>query len=284
MDSLISIIVPVYNSEKTLKRCLDSIINQTYKNWQAILIDDGSFDKSKNIIDEYVAKDRRFKYIVNEKNLGIAATRNKALEEVEGEYLAFIDSDDWWESNLLSTLYELIIKYNADISQCAYQYNYSNGLTVMPRRAFRRLTVLDKPRFKKVYMLMLTGMRMNHVCMKLINIKLIKGMKFDTKLKTGEDLAFCVQLFPKAEKYVYTPEPMYHYFRFTNSLTSGSLTFYDKWKANRYVSDLIIKNMKLWNTDNLFYKVLAYLRPYFIIISKLYRTAIDKFHIQKEEI
>lgn len=111
----ISIIVPVYNVENYLKRCIDSILNQTIKNTEIILINDGSQDRSGDICDEYKKKDNRV-IVIHKENGGLSSARNAGLEIATGELVGFIDSDDWIEPDYYETLYNGIIKYNADIS------------------------------------------------------------------------------------------------------------------------------------------------------------------------
>ena len=92
---LVSVIVPVYNVEKYLPRCLDSILQQTYKKWELLLIDDGSKDESGKICDDYAVKDERIR-VVHTSNQGVSSARNKGLDAAIGEWIAFIDPDDWW--------------------------------------------------------------------------------------------------------------------------------------------------------------------------------------------
>ena len=99
-EALISIIVPVYNTEKFIHKCLDSIAAQTYTNWEAILIDDGSPDSCGIICDEYAVKDKRFK-VIHQENKGVVTARNNAIAKATGEYLAFVDSDDFIEPTML---------------------------------------------------------------------------------------------------------------------------------------------------------------------------------------
>ena len=122
----ISIIIPVYKVEMYLARCLDSILNQIYTEWEAILIDDCSPDKSGAICDEYAQKDNRFKVIHCEKNGGASVARNKGLAAATGDYIAFIDSDDYVTEKYLRTLVKDLENNDADISQCSF-YHVVNG-------------------------------------------------------------------------------------------------------------------------------------------------------------
>lgn len=119
MDELISIIVPVYNSEKYLPECVDSIINQTYQNLQIILVDDCSTDSSGKICDEYAARDNRIEVFHQAENGGQSASRNFGLAHVKGEWIAFADNDDTLEPEMLETLLSNANKYNVKVSGCA---------------------------------------------------------------------------------------------------------------------------------------------------------------------
>lgn len=113
----ISIIVPVYNAEKYLPICLDSIVSQTYKNLQIILVDDGSTDKSSKICDTYAEADSRI-LTIHQENHGAVYARNIGIENAEGEYIAFADADDWLESNMIERLYKSLMINDADVSMC----------------------------------------------------------------------------------------------------------------------------------------------------------------------
>ena len=119
---LVSVIIPVYNTEKYLRNCIESVISQTYKNLEIILVDDGSPDNCGKICDEYAKTDLRIKVFHNE-NGGLSRARNFGIEKSNGEYVTFIDSDDFVEPNFVSTLVELCKKHNADIVQCNRCYN-----------------------------------------------------------------------------------------------------------------------------------------------------------------
>ena len=274
----VSIIVAVYQSERTIERCIQSILAQDYQNWQAIFVDDASTDGGPDIIRVYAEEDSRFTIKINPVNEGVAKTRNTALDIAEGEYIAFLDADDWWDEKMLSSLINEAAATGADIVQCGYMYDYANRDAYVPPGVFDSKRIYEKAQFPNIYWKMMTGIKMNHVCMKLIRRELTEGLRFNTALKTAEDLAFCVELIPRAERYAYIPEPMYHYYRSASSLTSGGLSFRDKWSANRYVSKLMLKSLGKWNMDNAFYAAVVWLRPYLLIIPKILRIFKDIFH------
>ena len=120
---MISVIVPVYNVEKYLRECLDSIVNQSYKELQIILIDDGSTDGSGKICDNYALNDERIT-VIHQNNKGAGAAKNAGLEVVDGEYVAFVDGDDYLEADAYQYMYDLISRYDADVIQCNFQKVY----------------------------------------------------------------------------------------------------------------------------------------------------------------
>jgi len=126
-DKMISVIIPVYNVEKYLKKCVDSVINQTYKNLEIIIVDDGSTDNCPNICDEYIKKDSRVK-VIHKKNGGLSSARNAGLEVAKGDLLGFVDSDDFIELEMYEKLKQNMDKYNSDIAICQFYYKFKYSL------------------------------------------------------------------------------------------------------------------------------------------------------------
>lgn len=123
--TLVSIVVPIYNVEDYLTKCVDSVINQTYKNLQIILVDDGSKDSSSSICDEYLKKDSRIE-VIHKENGGLSDARNVGMKYVKGDYTFFLDSDDWIDEKIIEKLLTLIIEYDADIAVSNYYYTYED--------------------------------------------------------------------------------------------------------------------------------------------------------------
>lgn len=126
-QDLISIVTPVYNSEKFISETIESVINQTYKNWEMIIVDDCSKDSSEKIIRNYIENDKRINYIKLKKNSGAAVARNTAIEKSKGKYVAFLDSDDLWESNKLEEQLEFMQQRNIAFSFTGYELIDQNG-------------------------------------------------------------------------------------------------------------------------------------------------------------
>ena len=277
----VQIIVPVYNAQEYLRKCLDSLKEQKFTDWEAIIIDDASSDSSADIIKEYQNSDGRFTYVLLDKNKGVSNARNTALAMLSGEYTAFIDSDDYWEKDMLSKMVETAQKNDADIVQCSFIYDFSGGKTFLPKGAFNRDIELSGDGLKKVYLRMMTGINMNHVCMKLIRTELIGDLRFETDLKTAEDLQFCIRLFGKVKKYCFINKAMYHYRRSNESLTGSGISGKEKLRANRRVSIDMKKALAGWGMDNFLYRRLCELRPYIITASKIVRIFREKLFTQK---
>lgn len=271
----VQIIIPVYNSGKYLHRCLDSLKAQTFEGWQALLIDDGSTDNSADIIGEYSAEDNRFTY-TRQENSGVSVARNTALAMLDAKYVTFLDSDDYVEPDMLEVMVSRAEELGADVVQCRYMYDYPSGKQELPQGAFDNDEVLEGPALKKVYRKMMTGITMNHVCMKLVRTSLIGDLRFDTSLRTAEDLHFCVRLFKNVKKYGFVNKPFYHYCRNENSITGKGLSFTARFKANRYVSKKMAKALPDWKIDSLGSRFLTFARPYILIISKINRSLHEK--------
>lgn len=123
MNILISIIVPVYKVELYLDKCIESIVNQTYKNLEIILVDDGSTDQCPDKCDKWALKDARIE-VIHKKNGGLSDARNEGIKKTTGEYIIFIDSDDWIENNMIEIMMQALLKEKADICACGIRYNY----------------------------------------------------------------------------------------------------------------------------------------------------------------
>lgn len=272
----VQVVIPVYNAAKYLKRCLDSLENQTYPHWEAIIIDDASKDESAKIVKEYMEKDERIVFFSLEKNQGVSNVRNLALEKLSEKYTAFLDSDDFWEKDILEVMVEKAEKEKIDVVQCRFFYNYPGGKQVLPKGAFETDTKINKRQIKKIYYKMATGINMNHVCMKLIRTDLIKDLRFDTSLKTAEDLQFCVKLFSSVESYYFMDRAFYHYCRNEESLTGKGLSGKEKLKANRRVTADLLGAISKLGIDTPLLKLLCYFRPYTIVVSKIFRMIKEK--------
>ena len=230
MTEKISVIVPVYNVEKYLRQCLDSILSQTYQNLEILIINDGSTDGSDAICREYLKKDERISYHIKE-NSGISDTRNVGLQLTSGEYVTFVDSDDWIEKNYVEELYNKLITYNADIAIANYYlYNDAESLFYFfmgeqdyYERLYTPVQLIDGLYEKKF-----------NKSLALISAwgKLYKRSLFDELLfpkgRIGEDGFFNLKAFLICERVVYLNKGLYAYRERSGSL---SRTWTDDWMS-----------------------------------------------------
>ena len=217
----VSIIIPVYKVEMYLARCLDSILNQIYTEWEAILIDDCSPDKSGEICDEYAKKDERFKVIHCEKNGGASAARNRGLDVASGDYIAFIDSDDYVTEKYLRTLVRDLENNDADISQCGF-YHVVNGeieenvkligATVYPVDVY-----LGAEAFDHSYGAGNRDLFNFLLWTKLFKKETVEGIRFKEGLRC-EDVIFISEAYLKANKIARSDKRRYYYCRHDDSV------------------------------------------------------------------
>ena len=210
---LISIIVPIYNVENYLRHCLESIQNQTYQNFECLLINDGSSDNSAEICREYVEKDSRFRYFEKE-NGGVSSARNLGIERSKGQYITFIDSDDWVDSDYLELLYMKINEYNADLAVLTYkQYSMNDGCFY--------LHVWEQDYYERYY----TGNELlnslpnlenydstfNVSWGKLFKRNFLETATFNEQRIMGEDLEFNFKIFLQIKSCIYLNKALYNF-------------------------------------------------------------------------
>lgn len=208
MNELISIIIPVYNIEKYLKNCLDSVCNQTYTSLQIILVDDGSTDSSGDICDQYARHDNRI-LVIHKENGGLSDARNAGMRVVEGAYIGFVDGDDWIEPDMYENMLEFCKKYDLDV--------------IAARFIEERIDDVSKDQYSGVFEVF-SGIQMleinlygkgnrlvsNAVWDRLYKRELLQGLLFP-KGKCYEDICFTTEVFLRADKCGYWDRGIYHY-------------------------------------------------------------------------
>lgn len=219
MEPKVSVIVPVYNAENYIKRCLESIINQTYNNLQIIVVDDGSNDNSRNICEDYARLDNRIT-VIHKVNGGVSSARNLGMDLADGKYITFVDSDDYIESDMIMKLVTLAIEYEADIVMCGcYKKETDDIVTNKDINTYIQQystieainDILDKNKFH------------GYVCNKLFSSDLINNKKlirFNEDIYVCEDMLFCIECFLNAKKIIYDNAKYYHYVFHGNNTSS----------------------------------------------------------------
>ena len=242
----ISIIIPVYNVEKYLRRCLDSVLNQTFQDWQAICVNDGSPDNSAAILDEYAKQDSRF-VVVHKKNAGVSAARNDGIKHATGEYIYFLDADDFIDDNYLSRMLDCALQNNADMVVSGYVTNNKYAKPIVYKKT-RILRSIDK---KARHSFVLTDSYVwRYLFCKDFIIK--HKLKFDTGLIAQEDTLFVLEAVEKANMIVTVPNVNYHYmFNENSALNSRDAKHHAKVKqqykiGKQYRKEFAKKHNLIW--------------------------------------
>lgn len=237
----VSIIIPIYNAEKYIKRCLDSVVNQTFKSLEIILINDGSTDNSLRIMNEYKGNYNNIE-IINQQNAGQGEARNKGISIAKGEYITFADADDWLSENYVQVLYDAIKRNNADISVC-------NMIMVMSR-TFREIKSIKFPKRE---------LKGDEAVRNLLQDKELKSYPWGKLYKKSiflennimfparmfyEDLAIIFQAFYYSSKVSLVNEYCYYYFQSEDSSTRApnTKTIYDRIEALSMVQIFLLRN------------------------------------------
>lgn len=207
---MISIIVPIYNTEKYLKKCLSSIQNQTYKDFEVIMVDDGSTDTSARLAKDFEVKDKRFKFF-SQKNCGVSVARNNGLSIAIGDYILFIDSDDWIETKMLEILISNLEKSESDISCCQYDRGINGSVT--------EYEIWSKDETIEAFLIhqKLNGSLVN----KLIKRNIIGDIRFNINVKYGEDALFLWKILMNINRIVITDKVLYHVTLHDDSASGG---------------------------------------------------------------
>ena len=214
-----SIIIPCYNVEKYISKTIESALNQTFDNFELILINDGSKDKTKEIIEFYEKQDKRIK-VINKVNEGVSKTRNLGIELAKGEYLYFLDGDDCIENNLLEDA-NLILK-NKKIDMFSFGFDIKSG------KSFRNCSnnKYDKKLFtSKEFLKYFLRRKINQsICSLILKKDILKEINFSIELTTGEDLDFLMRLLLEKDFYIYRKSFSYfHYMVRENSATTRKI-------------------------------------------------------------
>jgi len=249
----LSIVVPVYNGEKYLAKCLDTIINQTYKNIEILLVDDGSTDRSKEIIKSYMEKDSRIIGFFGE-NKGVSSARNLGIKNSSGDYITFVDSDDWLDLNLYNEAIEKVEENNCDIVLYSFTKEFNSSPEIKEVLPFKSEEILDRDRIYNDLILNLIAYEdetkesiMGSIWRCVFKSDLIKAnnLYFDTEMHYAEDLIFCLNTFKLSNSIYILNKPFYHY-RFSESSVTAV------YKSNHFERQLLVYNKikEVFNNSN----------------------------------
>ena len=261
MSQLISIIVPVYKTEKYLDRCVESIVNQTYTNLEIILVDDGSPDNCPKMCDEWAEKDDRIK-VIHKVNDGLANARNSGIEMCTGDYVMFADSDDFLELDMVDFLLNLMLKYDADVSRCGFYFSYEN---TAEEKSASNDTSIKLFSYEERMIDLTTGGHISGVAWnKLYKNNIIKTHYYDKKDGCSEDIMHNYRVYKDIHKTVFCDIPKYHYVIRENSITNNTFGYgaFDIIHAKRIILEGECDNEKI-----LPYAIKGFVDSAFIVIS-----------------
>jgi len=286
----ISIIIPVYNVEKYLDECIQSVIAQTFQDWELLLVDDGSIDNSAQICDEYTQQDSRIS-VIHKTNKGLSSARNTGIDLAKGKYLIFMDSDDSWTGKeSLALLYNLAEEFGADVVRGEYIAVDEQGEKIKtitkPKHGISR-KILDSASF---YEKAIAGE--NFSVLFLFRRDSISNLRFEETRRFQEDIEFNIRYFSKKRKCVYTNTVFYVYRKRQSSIVTtprisnleGSFTLCDVF--NEYVervTDTRLQQIYRYNSVMMYYWTLETIStdPYYVIRHKIFKElSLDKRQLQ----
>lgn len=252
----VSIIVPVYNSYKYLNKCLDSIINQTFKDIEIIIVNDGSTDKSINIINDYAKKDKRI-VVIDKENEGVSIARNTGIKKSKGEYITFVDSDDYLELEAIEKLYNTIISKKVDIVRSNYQVHYKNSNHIDIGNLYNLGNkIYDNKEIRKEIIPMILSSKIPcFICLLMIKRELLLKTKlFPIDIHMMEDVILYLDLMTKANNLYMLDCVTYNIYFNEDSATNNKKNYerniLNVLEVNKYLKEILQKE-KLSSKENI---------------------------------
>lgn len=241
----LSIVIPVYNVEDYIRKCLNSIIEQTFTDFEVICVDDGSTDFSGMLCDRYHRIDKRFK-VIHQENSGVSSARNRGIYEASGDWLTFVDPDDWIHNEYYERLFEAQQKFDADVAHCRTCVVTQKGKRVLPKFAEDRLITDELQVFqgKDEIMNAITLNILNCLSWNKIYRRELWGeTKFPEELSLGEDMSVVVNVVAHSNVAVYVPNAVYYYRNRNTSLLHSGITI-DRLKQDLRGSETMRKQLE----------------------------------------
>lgn len=269
----ISIIIPMYKVERYLHRCLDSVRYQTFKDWQAICVDDGSPDKSGEIAEEYATRDKRF-VVVHKKNGGVSDARNTGTKYATGRYIMYLDGDDFIHPQMLEIMYQIITKYKRDIVSCGYKKIFMNECN-QPFPVYKKIKIrftdsLFKFVTEKSHVLRFWVIKHCYPVVHLMDRKLASKILFPIDVKVAEDFVWWVQILMCKPRAAIIKTKLYYYVNNFGSVLHTS-------DNNKFVDNLIkgINNSYqcIASTDDVYMKKILTKELLWPFIISMFRNA-----------
>lgn len=265
----ISVIVPVYKAEQYLKRCVKSILEQTYQDFELILVDDGSPDNSPSLCDEWAKNDNRI-HVIHKENGGASSARNAGLKEATGNWVTFADSDDWLDKTALKTLYDLAKKYNVPmvIGGMRVVQEYTDTKTTAKQDA----VVLSRTDLMSRFFRLNGEPDTHRVWGMIVQRNILDGYTF-IEGKMNEDVEACYYLARKCEAAVYTDAPLYNYFKNVEGVTNSG---FNKKKLDLLdIWDVVQKQVEQYTPEYSYACMMNCKRARFTLLTQMYLNGYD---------
>lgn len=276
LDFKVSIIIPVYNSEKTIYRCLSSVLQQTMREIQVIVIDDGSTDDSLHICKGIAQRDCRVE-VHTQDNKGVSAARNCGLKYACGKYIGFVDSDDWIDAGMFSEMFICAENENADIVIEPFIFHISKDKILFPKNTLEvKIFNSDTARTEMLKGELFSG----HFCNKLFRNEILKPNTFNEHIYIYEDMLALWDVMENCKKIVWINRPRYHYFMNEGSIMNG--VFNSKYYSGKQVADYILKESTIMNSETFLYAIFFKIRVQLDIIDRAYYGKMTKELIKTE--
>ncbi|KPL57766.1 glycosyltransferase family 2 protein [Rossellomorea vietnamensis] len=261
MKPKVSIIVPIYNMESYLTRCLNSLVSQSLIDIEIIAVNDGSTDATMKILNEYASKDRRIK-VINKKNGGVSSARNAGIHAATGEYIGFVDPDDWVDYEMYETLYRTAVSSQSDTVMCSYMREFGTHSREKVFNSPHKVTYINEEVKKNVLRRIVGPLNKEignpelldawgTVWSKLYRAEVIKSnhLQFEDlkQIGTNEDSLFNIQAIYHSNSFTFLNSPLYHYWRAnTTSVTSGyKPELVDQWFHLYKIIETFLENKKM---------------------------------------
>lgn len=279
-NELISIIVPAYNAENYIQQTITSILNQTYKNIEIILVNDGSKDNTLQVMKSIASQDGRIK-VYNKANEGVTQARKYGFENAQGKYIGFVDADDYIDATMYEHLYNNLLKYNAEISHCGHEVEWGSG----KRKQFYNTRCLVQQNSISGLQSLITGAFEPSLCNKLYHRILLQDLfqsgVMDYSIRINEDLLMNYYLFKVANKSVYEDVCLYHYIKREGSASSSEMNYNHIWDQIN-VKKIIMEDSVGTNYENTARK--AYLLTCIRVYNSINRAKKAEYNTDQKKI
>lgn len=269
----VSIIVPIYNTEHYLDNCVNSIINQTYRNLEIILVNDGSKDNSGDICDKFSVLDKRIK-VIHKENGGVSSARNIGLDICSGDYIMFVDSDDWIENTTVDKLIDIQKEGNFDVVMFGVYFEYTKQNKVK-NYIFKNEKFYELSKITSLLPSLIKEEKINALWNKFYSSALIKenNIKFNESLNIAEDALFNYQIFMHVKSYCTLNDCFYHYMIRNDEESLSKKYNSSKYAMLIFVNDFLHQNIKLGHINFAVIQAANYIR-----IKNIYSCLLDLFN------